>query len=224
MEAEARLDAARDRAATQDAAALLALAFLALGIAGFIPGITTHYDRLSFAGHGSGAELFRLFQTSILQNLLHLLFGVAGLTLARTRAGARAYLVGGGAVYVVIFLYGLATSAHSSANFIPLNSNDDILHLVLGISMLVVGLLPERVPGASAETIAGFLAAAAIFVAAVGVAYRPLRLIPLAIVLALVATGIGGRSIRLATAAVVITAVCFFVGLAAAVVTSNPLW
>jgi hypothetical protein len=224
MEAQARLYGARDRAPTQDAAALLALVFLVIGIAGFIPGITTHYDRLAFAGHGSGAELFGLFQTSILQNLLHLLFGVAGLALARTRESARAYLIGGGAVYVVIFLYGLATSAHSGANFVPLNGNDDILHLTLGISMLVVGLLPERVPGASAETIAGFLASAAIFFAAVGVAYRPLRLIPLAILLALVATGIGGRSSRLATAAVVITAICFFVGLAAAVITSNPLW
>jgi hypothetical protein len=57
-----------------------------------------------------------------------------------------------------------------------------------------------------------------------GIAYRPLRLIPLALVLALVATGIGGRALRLATWAVAIGAVSFAVGMAAAVITSNPLW
>ena len=74
------------------------------------------------------------------------------------------------------------------------------------------------------ETVAGFLAAAAIFVSLTGVAYRPLRLIPLAIVLALVATAIGGRHLRLAMIAVCVGALCFMAGLAAAVITSNPLW
>ena len=74
------------------------------------------------------------------------------------------------------------------------------------------------------QTLAGFLAAAAIFVSAIGVAYRPLRLIPFAILLALIATAIGGRSARLATAATFIGAACFVLGLAFAVVTSHPLW
>ena len=76
----------------------------------------------------------------------------------------------------------------------------------------------------AAETVAGFLAAASIFVSITGVMYRPLRLIPLAIVLALIATAIGGRALRLATWAVAIGALAFAVGMAAAVITSNPLW
>jgi hypothetical protein len=75
-----------------------------------------------------------------------------------------------------------------------------------------------------AETVAGFLAAAAIFLSLAGVAYRPLRLIPFAILLSLIAVGIGGRSERLATYAVVIGAACFAIGLAVAVITSHPLW
>jgi hypothetical protein len=75
-----------------------------------------------------------------------------------------------------------------------------------------------------AETVAGLLSSAAIFVSLVGIAYRPLRLIPLAIVLALVAVGIGGRHERLAAVAVGIGALSFLVGMALAVVTSNPLW
>ena len=75
-----------------------------------------------------------------------------------------------------------------------------------------------------AETVAGFLAAAAIFVSLAGVAYRPLRLIPFAILLSLIAAGIGGRAERLATYAVAISAACFAIGLAVAVITSHPLW
>ena len=75
-----------------------------------------------------------------------------------------------------------------------------------------------------AETVAGFLAAAAIFVSVTGIAYRPLRLVPAALVLALIAVGIGGRATRLATWAVAIGAASFAVGMAAAVITSNPLW
>jgi hypothetical protein len=75
-----------------------------------------------------------------------------------------------------------------------------------------------------AETIAGFLAAVSIFASLTGIAYRPLRLIPLAILLALIAVGIGGRAERLATWAVGIGAASFAVGMAAAVITSNPLW
>jgi hypothetical protein len=74
------------------------------------------------------------------------------------------------------------------------------------------------------ETVAGFLAAAAIFVSLVGVAYRPLRMIPFAILLSLIAVGIGGRNERLATYAVATAAACFAIGLAVAVITSHPLW
>lgn len=81
----------------------------------------------------------------------------------------------------------------------------------------------ERRSGA-ADTVAGFLAAAAIFVSIAGIAYRPLRLIPFAILLALIASGIGGRNARLATAATFIGAASFVLGLAFAVVTSHPLW
>jgi hypothetical protein len=75
-----------------------------------------------------------------------------------------------------------------------------------------------------AQAVAGLIAAVAIFVSLIGVAYRPLRLIPFAILLALLATAIGGRHLRLATIAVGVGAVCFVAGLAVAVITSNPLW
>ena len=57
--------------------------FLAVGVLGFVPGITTHYDQLTFAGHHSDAALLAIFNVSVLHNLAHLAFGVAGIALAR---------------------------------------------------------------------------------------------------------------------------------------------
>jgi Domain of unknown function (DUF4383) len=224
VEADVRYETARYRAPVQELALLIGLAFLAAGSAGFVPGVTTHYGDLSFAGHGSDAKLFGVFQVSVLHNLVHVLFGVAGIVLSRTRETSRAFLFAGGAIYVVLFFYGLATPQDSAANFVPLDSADDYLHLSVGLGMLVLGSIPDTVRAGSTETLAGFLAAAAIFVSLAGLAYRPLRLIPFAIMLALIAVAIGGRSIRLATAATIVGALCFVVGMAVAVITSHPLW
>ena len=90
--------------------------------------------------------------------------------------------------------------------------------------MFAFGVLPERGPGRPGETVAGFLATAAIFLSAVGLAYRPLRLVPFAILLALLAAAIGGRHARLATWAVYTCAACFVLGMVFAVITSHPLW
>jgi hypothetical protein len=132
------------RSDVQKAAANVGAVFLLVGLLGFVPGITSNYDTLSFASHHSEAKLLGLFQVSILHNIVHLLFGVAGLTLARTIRSARNYLIGGGIIYLVLFLYGLLVSQNSSANFVPLNTADDILHLVLGIAMTGLGVVLTR--------------------------------------------------------------------------------
>ena len=124
----------------QAAAALVGVAFLLVGVLGFIPGITTDRGSMEAAGHESHALLLGLFQVSVLHNVVHLLFGVAGMALARTPASARAFLVGGGAVYLLLFLYGLVVDKDSQANFVPLNTADDWLHLGLGVGMVALGL------------------------------------------------------------------------------------
>jgi hypothetical protein len=124
------------------------LVFLLVGILGFIPGITTDYGDMKFASHESGAELLGIFQVSILHNIVHLLFGIAGLALSRGFASARAFLIGGGAVYLVLWLYGLIVDKDSGANFVPLNSADDWLHFALGVGMIALGLALTRGPRA----------------------------------------------------------------------------
>jgi hypothetical protein len=76
----------------------------------------------------------------------------------------------------------------------------------------------------SADLVAGFLAAAAIFAALAALVYHPLRLDPIAIVLSLVALGMSTRNRGLAMAAALLSGLCFLLGMTIAVVTSHPLW
>ncbi|MDP3969191.1 MAG: DUF4383 domain-containing protein [Nocardioides sp.] len=131
----------------QTVATVFGAVFLLVGVLGFVPGVTTGVGDMTFAGHESGAMLLGIFQVSILHNIVHLLFGVAGLALARTFSGARNYLIGGGAIYFVVFLYGLFVGQESSANFVPLNNADNWLHLVLAIAMVAAGVLLAKSTG-----------------------------------------------------------------------------
>ena len=132
------------RTLVQTAALAVGATFLLVGVLGFIPGITTNYDTMQFAGHESEAMLLGLFQVSVLHNIVHLLFGAAGIAAARTVSGARGYLIGGGAVYLVLWLYGLVVGHESAANFVPLNTADNWLHLLLGLGMIALGFLTTR--------------------------------------------------------------------------------
>jgi len=137
------------RPVIQTAAAAVGAVFLLVGALGFVPGVVTDYDDLEFAGNESGAELLGVFQVSVLHNLIHLAFGVAGVALAGTIAASRVFLVGGGVVYAVVWAYGLLVDQQDDANFVPVNAADDWLHLGLAAAMIVLGtfLAPQKQPG-----------------------------------------------------------------------------
>jgi hypothetical protein len=132
------------RTTLQRAAQAVGVVFLLVGILGFIPGITSDYGTMMFAGHQSEAMLLGIFQVSILHNIVHLLFGVAGLAMARTVSGARSYLLGGGIIYAILWIYGLVIGQESAANFVPLNSADNWLHFLLAVGMIGLALALGR--------------------------------------------------------------------------------
>ena len=130
-----------DRTPVQNVARLVGIVFLLVGIAGFIPGITTNlYEGLEFAGSDGTAQLLGIFEVSILHNIVHGLFGIAGLALAKTASGARTFLIGGGVIYVALWLLGII----GGANWIPSNTADNWLHLGLGGALIVLGVVLTR--------------------------------------------------------------------------------
>ncbi|MCU1530528.1 MAG: hypothetical protein JWO49_99 [Arthrobacter sp.] len=128
----------------QKAAQAVGAVFLLVGVLGFIPGITSNYETLGIAGHGSQALLLGIFQVSVLHNIVHLLFGVAGILMARSHSQAKNYLLYGGVVYLILWLYGLLIGHDTPANFVPVNNADNWLHFVLGVGMIALALLLSR--------------------------------------------------------------------------------
>jgi hypothetical protein len=127
---------------------LFGVVFILVGILGFIPGITTHYSDLSFAGDDSGAKLLGVFQVSILHNFVHILFGLVGLAASRAFDSSRLYVLGGGIIYLALFLLGIV----GGADWIPANTADHWLHVGLGVVMIGTGYLygRERMVGGAA--------------------------------------------------------------------------
>lgn len=110
--------------AVQGAALLVAAGFTVIGVLGFIPGVTT------------GGKLFGMFAVSGLDNVLHLVSGFVGFALARTYAASRAYFLGGGLFYLVLWLQGLL----GGSRLLPVNGADNWLHCGLGFGMVLLGV------------------------------------------------------------------------------------
>lgn len=120
----------------QQLARLFGLVFLAFGVLAFVPGITTNYDELGWVGPDSDARLFGVFKVSALYNIDHIVYGVAGLVLARWWEAARWYLLVGAIVWGGVSIYGVVVGENSDMNFWSMNTADEILHLVLAFFLL----------------------------------------------------------------------------------------
>ncbi len=129
------------RSVVQILAAVVGAVFLLLGILGFIPGVTTNYDQLGLIGPDSQALLLGLFKVSVVHNIVHLAFGVVGLLAASRAAASVGFLVGGGLLYGVVFIYGLLVERGSDFDILPVNDADNILHLGLTIGMISLGVV-----------------------------------------------------------------------------------
>ena len=136
----------RKLATAESLAGIFGLGFIAAGVLGFVPGVVQDYGELRWWKSGSGADLFGVFQTSILHNLLSIGLGLTGLVAARRPATARAFLSGGGIFLFALGIYGLLIDSESGWNFIPVNRADDWLNIGLGLTMLYAGLAVRFAP------------------------------------------------------------------------------
>lgn len=132
------------RADVQNAGMGVGILLMLVGVLGFIPGVTTQYSELMLLGPASHAMFLGLFQVSMLLNIVQLAIGATGWAMSRTEDGARNFLLGAGALYIVLAIFGLIVGVDSAANFLALNMMDNWAHLVLGIVMIVAGWLFSR--------------------------------------------------------------------------------
>jgi hypothetical protein len=123
-------DSFRDRTLAQTLAFAFGVVFLLVGLIGFIPGITENAPG-SFAGEDSEGSIFGVFQTGVLHNLAHLVFGV-GILAARKHATALTYLLVAGIAYAALFLVGMI----GAMDWLPADDTDDWLHLALAVALL----------------------------------------------------------------------------------------
>lgn len=134
------MSAAPKYMAVQGAAMIVAVVLILLGVLGFIPGVTSGLDRLDWIGQHSGARLFGTFAVCAVLNIVHMVVGAAGFLFARTYAGARAYLLAGGVIYLGLWLYGVLVEYGSDAHVIPLNPATNWLHVILGAVMVLLAV------------------------------------------------------------------------------------
>ncbi len=80
-------------------------------------------------------------------NLVHIATGALGLAVARS--AAREYAMGLGAVYLLVAAVGFAYGDGAAIlGFIPINTEDNILHLLLGVAGLAAASASSRAAAA----------------------------------------------------------------------------
>jgi len=109
----------------QKLARVFGYVFVAVGVLGFVPGVT------------SGGQLLGIFQVDTLHNIVHLLTGVLALV-AASGAGtnARLYFQVFGVVYALVTVLGFLSG---SVLGMVTNGADNVLHLVIAAVALYVG-------------------------------------------------------------------------------------
>jgi hypothetical protein len=73
----------------------------------------------------------------LLDNVVHLAFGIAGFSLSRDRRGAQAYLIGGGVVYFLLWQFGAVVDA----TLVPFHTANVGVHLSIVASMIGIAVL-----------------------------------------------------------------------------------
>ena len=125
-------------------ALIYGIAFLGVGVLGFIPGVTQMHENapeLAVEGPGHG-YLLGLFHVNVLHNLVHVIFGVWGLIAMRTYPAARMYARSVAIIYALLGIFGLIPALNTLFGLVPLHGNDVWLHFLLAAIAAVFGFAP----------------------------------------------------------------------------------
>jgi Domain of unknown function (DUF4383) len=119
-----------------------------------IAGILGFFYSASFGSPGEVDDVLGILSVNAWHNIFHIVTGAIGLLVAGY--AARQYALWLGIVYVVLTIWGFVIgSGDSILGFIPINTEDNFLHLILGVLGIGAALatpVEERPPRAAATT------------------------------------------------------------------------
>lgn len=125
---------------------------LVIGAALVLGGIAGFFYNASF-GSGDGTErdaLLGILDVNGWLNVVHIVTGALGLAVAGSYGASRGYAIGLGLVYLLIaFLGFVAGDGEEILNLIPVNTEDNFFHLLLGVAGLGAGLATPATPAPS---------------------------------------------------------------------------
>jgi len=97
-----------------------------------VVGIIGFFFSASFGSPGTVDDAFGILAVNAWHNIVHILTGAIGLLVAGY--AARQYALCLGVVYIAIAIWGFVIgSGESILGFIPINTEDNFLHLILGV-------------------------------------------------------------------------------------------
>jgi hypothetical protein len=109
-----------------------------------IAGIIGFFYSSSFGSPGGVDAVFGILDVNGWHNMVHIVTG--GLGLLAAGYAARQYALGLGVVYIAIAVWGfIIGDGHSILGFIPVNTEDNFLHLILGVLGVAAGVATPAV-------------------------------------------------------------------------------
>ncbi len=132
---------------TRTFALIFGVAFLLIGISGFIPGLTTapHPGHPPLAVEQNYGQALGLFPVNILHNIVHILFGIWGLLSYKSLGASKGYAKGVAISYGVLTIAGFIPNLDTMFGLVPLFGNDIWLHALLAIIAAYFGWMHRDV-------------------------------------------------------------------------------
>lgn len=99
---------------------------------------------------GDTDDVFGILAVNGWHNLFHLALGLLALAVAGSASGARTYCLAVGLLYVVLAFWGFVDSDNVILGLLPINTEDDFLHLILGLTGLAAGAATPKLAARAA--------------------------------------------------------------------------
>src|SRR5919202_1713570 len=136
-----------DRSPAQVYAVLFGAVLTVAGIIGF-------FYSAHFGSPGKTSDVFGILLVNGWHNVVHVATGLLGLAaFSAGYAASRSYAIGLGVVYIVVAVWGfIIGSGDAILSIVPVNTADNILHLLIGIAGLAAA---AATPAVAAPTTTG---------------------------------------------------------------------